>query len=68
MNAPENAIAVASLPLAALGAQRARLANLLQAFLAIDDWTDDSIATPELIAEAKAALADLEGLTFEAAA
>lgn len=54
--------------LVALGAQRARLANLLQAFLAIDDWTDDSIAPPELIAEAKAALADLEGLTFEAAA
>ena len=51
--------------LVALGAQRARLANFLQAFLAIDDWTDDSIAPPELIAEAKAALAELEGLTFK---
>lgn len=52
----------------ALGAQRTRLGNLLERFLAIDDWTDDSIAPPELIAEAKAALAELEGLTFEAAA
>jgi hypothetical protein len=54
--------------LVALGAERARLGNLLERFLAIDDWTDDSIAPPELIAEAKAALAELEGLTIEAAA
>lgn len=54
--------------LVALGAQRARLGNLLERFLAIDDWTDDSIAPPELIAEAKDALAELEGLTIEAAA
>lgn len=46
--------------LVALGAQRAELARLLQAFLAIDDWTDGSIAPPELIAETKAALAALE--------
>lgn len=59
--------------LVALGDQRARLGNLLERFLAIDDWTDDdwtddSIAPPELIAEAKDALAELEGLTIEAAA
>lgn len=54
--------------LVALGAQRAELARLLQAWLAIDDWTDGSIAPPELIAETKAALAALEGLTFEEAA
>lgn len=54
--------------LVALGAQRAKLAELLQAWLAIDDWTDGSIAPPELIAETKAALAALEGLTFEEAA
>lgn len=54
--------------LVALGAQRAELARLLQAFLAIDDWTDGSIAPPELITETKAALAALEGLTFEEAA
>lgn len=54
--------------LVALGAQRAELAELLQAWLAIDDWTDGSIAPPELIAETKAALAAPEGLTFEEAA
>lgn len=54
--------------LVALGAQRAELARLLQAFLAIDDWTDGSIAPPDLITETKAALAALEGLTFEEAA
>lgn len=54
--------------LVTLGAQRAELAELLQAWLAIDDWTDGSIAPPELIAKTKAALAALEGLTFEEAA
>ena len=46
--------------LATLGAQRAKLVNLLQAFLALDDWSDESIAPDKLIMEARAALSELE--------
>lgn len=49
-------------------AQRAGMARLLQAFLAIDDWADDSIAPAGTVREAQdmlAAIKDVAGPCFD---
>lgn len=49
-------------------AQRAGLARLLQAFLAIGDWVDDSIAPADTVREAQdmlAAIKDVSGPCFD---
>lgn len=43
--------------------QRAELARLLQAFLAIDDWTDESIAPAGTVREAQNMIEAIKGVT-----